>query len=198
MTAVKTEKIPLRELVKRMRKMEVGTVIDLQGKSLGDGWFGIRRLPDNLFNNGRNWIADNYGGGFTHGFSDNPDDDYCLLFDDMSAWLYDCDLSEGDDETVVVKVSDGAAPEPEQKNKMVVIEFSISPDIYRTHLSVPQDATDEAILEIGQRSVEGLTETEFFNATVPVSSAEWNPEVTWMQVLHDWDTPTDKPIGTLD
>ena len=100
-----TETITFVELLNRLQKMAVGDVIDLKGRSLGDGWFGIRRLPDNLFNNGRNYIADNYGGGFTQAFSDNPDDEFNLFIDAISAWLHDSDLSKGEDECVIVKVS---------------------------------------------------------------------------------------------
>lgn len=202
------EKITVKELASRMRKMEIGTVIDLQGGTSGDGWFGIRRLPDDMFDNGKCWIADYYGGGFTKAFSEDPNDDYGCMTDELADWLAYNDLFDGDGEIVNVEIKDETEPQTKwefkktvipPKNKMVSVTFILS-HAYRTYISAPPQSTDDEIVELTKASLIDCDKEQFLGSVIDVDAEHWDvwPEdFVDVVVNHDEKRPTLLPTGTL-
>ena len=103
----KMEKITVDELLDRMRKMEIGATIDLLCDDYsGEEWFGIRRLPDDIFDNGKCWFADGYGGCSTQGFSEGPFNDALDLEECLVYWLNSNNLLEDFGLTVNIALGD--------------------------------------------------------------------------------------------
>ena len=223
-----TEIITVQELVNRMRKMEVGAEIGLAATEDGEYSYGIRRLPDAMFDNGMCWIADYYGGGSTKAFSETEDDFRefpSYLVDDVEDWLVEqgvmidpaCDPESGldDDATCVyVQIKDGSLPETvwrfteekkePQQNAVACIDFGLV-RTYRMYLSVPKDATMDAIAKLGRRVLCTMTPEEFGSKVLDTSTGGEpfiaDEDIDWMGVNQSdrgWNIDhTTEPVGTV-
>ena len=206
---IKTEKITAKELEQRMSKMEIGTAIDLVRKQNDEEqWYGIRRLPDNMLDNGSCWIADVYGGGAARVFTDGAHG--VSLKSQLFTWLFMVHLMGDDCETVQVAIKDGTEQEirydfrrtvvEPKKNTIACLDFGLHRE-YRMHLSVPQDAAEETIKELGRQALIGMSQDEFSNKVLDVSQYGepfiMDTEITWMSINElDMDATT-QPVGTV-
>ena len=208
----KTKLISVQELARRMRNMEVGTVINLLAEIHSDQWFGIRRLPDDILDNGLCWIADIYGGGKQKAFSDGAHT--APLESQLISWLSDMHLLADEFGIVRVKVEDGTertvrydfkktVVEPQQ-NAVACIDFGLV-RTYRMYLSVPKDATMDAIAKLGRRVLCTMTPEEFGSKVLDTSTGGEpfiaDEDIDWMGVNQSdrgWniDTTTE-PVGTV-
>lgn len=221
----KTEMITVQELVNRMRKMEVGTAIGLAATEDGEYSYGIRRLPDAMFDNGMCWIADYYGGGSTMAFSETEEKYRQFpfdLIDEVAEWLVehgvmrDPALDELDNATakVYVQIKDGSLPETvwhftEEKKEpeehaVACIDFGLV-RTYRMYLSVPKDATMDAIAKLGRKVLCKMTPEEFGSKVLDTSTGGEpfiaDEDIDWMGVNQSdrgWNIDhTTEPVGTV-
>lgn len=210
---IKTEKIAVKELEQRMRKMEIGTAIDLVSRQNDEErWYGIRRLPDNMLDNGSCWIADVYGGGEARAFTDGA---YGVsLKSQLFSWLFMVHLMGDDCETVQVAIKDGTEQEIRydfqrtvvgpQQNAVACIDFGLHRE-YRMYLSVPEDATMDAIAELGRKVLCEMTPEEFGSKVLDTSAGGdpfiMDEEIDWMGVNQSdrgWNIDhTTEPVGTV-
>lgn len=203
----KTETITVMELVDRMRKMDVGSEIGLAATKDGEYSYGIRRLPDDMFDNGKCWIADYYGGGCAKCFCESELDDYVFMTDELQNWLYENDLLQTDD-TVNAEIKDETEAQTKwefkktvipPKNKMVCVDFVLS-HAYRTYISAPPQATDDEIVELTKASLIDCDKEQFLGSVIDVDAEQWDvwPEdFVDITVNHDYKQATDLPTGTL-
>lgn len=212
----KTKMITVQELVNRMRKMEVGCEIGLAATEDGEYSYGIRRLPDAMFDNGMCWIADYYGGGSTAAFSETEEDfrdTPSQLRDAVWNWVSECRLMCSE-VCVHVQIKDGSLPETvwhftEEKKEpeehaVACIDFGLV-RTYRMYLSVPKDATMDAIAKLGRKALCEMTPEEFGSKALDTSTGGEpfiaDEEIDWMGVNQSnrgWniDTTTE-PVGTV-
>jgi hypothetical protein len=213
----KTRKITVNELMNRMRHMEVGEEIGLCHTPEGEYSYGIRRLPDTMFDNGMCWLADYYGGGATaafseteEGFLDRPD----KLQDAVEDWLVQTRLlfaeDEGDydPEYVYMQVKDGSLPETKwefketeivPQNKMVCVDFTLT-HAYRTYVSVPKDATEQEITETVTGALMDCDRDTFLGSVIDCEADHWDiwPEdFVDVSIDHCSAKPTSLPVGTI-
>ena len=213
-----TETISVNELLNRMRAMKVGEEITLIGGVSGLGIYGIRSLPGGMFDNGKCWLADYYGGGATAAFSEDSGSEDGDLYNSVLNWLDTYDLLTEEpipgrypntDRWVSVAINKYSEPEsvwefkevkvepkPKAKNRIVVIEFSLA-DVYRTPFVVPPDADDDEIVDLVQEHLCKMTESDF-KIHCTLEKPTWDPQpedFVWMDVLHMWDKDTDQPVG---
>lgn len=106
-----TEKITVHELAERMRGMEIGATIDLLNDYYsGEEWLGIRRLQDNIFDNGKCWFADWYGGCDAQGFSEGEFNEPQDLEERLTEWLGNNGVLEDNGTTVNIALDDWVEP----------------------------------------------------------------------------------------
>ena len=205
----KTEMITVQELVNRMRHMEVGAEIGLAVTAAGEYCYGIRRLPDAMFDNGMCWIADYYGGGSTMAWNETEDDlSECpeWLVGEVQHWLVehgvmidpigDPESGLDDDATCVyVQVKDDSLPETvwhfteekkePQQNAVACIDFGLA-RTYRMYLSVPKDAKMDAIAKLGRKVLCKMTPEEFGSKVLDTSTGGEpfiaDEDIDWMGV----------------
>ena len=208
---IRTEKITVKELAKRMCDMEIGTAIDLVSRQNGEGlWFGIRRLPDNMLDNDRCWIADVYGGGMMRGFSDSGNMD--SLENQLSRWMIWAGLLR--DGMVVVENKDGTEPtirydfaktvvEP-KKNRLACVNFEMNRP-FHMYISVPPEATDDEIQDAAKKALCQMVTGEFEQKVTDDSEGR-DPfidteDINWMEVDQDFvgfeSCETELPVGTV-
>lgn len=208
----KTIALTVRELVFKMRHMEIGEEIGLSQTANGEYSYGIRRLPGGMFDNGMCWLADYYGGGSTMAFSETEDEFReapSTLVERVWDWLDKCDLVHRDDGyTVYVQCKDGTLPETkwefktteiQPKNRLVSVSFILS-HAYETKISVPPKATDDEIINMTQSALIDCDKEKFWNSVTDVDAKHWDiwPEdFVDMVVNHDYKQTTDLPTGTL-
>lgn len=215
---IKTEKIAVKELEQRMRKMEIGTAIDLVRKQNDEEqWYGIRRLPDNMLDNGSCWIADVYGGGAARVFTDGAHG--VSLKSQLFTWLFMVHLMGDDCETVQVAIKDGTEQEirydfqrtvvEPQQNAVACIDFGLV-RTGRMYLSVPQDATPDTIKELGRKALCDMSQKQY-KLNVLDTSAEAEPfilpdDIQWINLDRDYEGGdgkgwiidlTTEPVGTV-
>lgn len=212
----KTETISVQELVHRMRNMEVGDEIGLAITEQGEYSYGIRRLPDEMFDNGMCWIADYYGGGSTKAFSETEEDfrDFpSILKRQVNDWLRWCNLIN-DNGSVYVQVKDGTLPdikwefkatriEP-KKNRLACVNFEMNRP-FHMYISVPPEATDDEIQDAAKKALCQMVTGEFEQKVIDDSEGR-DPfidteDINWMEVDQDFagfeDCETDLPVGTV-
>lgn len=210
---IKTEKITAKELEQRMRKMEIGTAIDLVRKQNDEEqWYGIRRLPDNMLDNGSCWIADVYGGGAARVFTDGAHG--VSLKSQLFTWLFMVHLMGDDGETVQVAIKDGTEQEirydfqrtvvEPKKNRLACINFEMNRP-FHMYISVPQEATDEEIQDTAKKALCQMVTGEFEQKVTDDSEGR-DPfidmeDINWMEVDQDFvgfeDCETELPVGTV-
>lgn len=210
---IKTEKITAKELEQRMRKMEIGTAIDLVRKQNDEEqWYGIRRLPDNMLDNGSCWIADVYGGGEARVFTDGAHVD--SLKSQLFNWLFMVCLMGDDCTTVQVAIKDGTEQEirydfqrtvvEPQQNAVACIDFGLA-RTYRMYLSVPKDAKMDEIAKLGRKVLCEMTPEEFGSKVLDTSTGGEpfiaDEDIDWMGVNQSdrgWNIDrTTEPVGTV-
>ena len=210
---IKTEKIAVKELEQRMRKMEIGTAIDLVSRQNGEErWYGIRRLPDNMLDNGSCWIADVYGGGEARVFTDEAHG--ASLKSQLFNWLFMVHLMGDDGETVQVAIKDGTEQEirydfqrtvvEPKKNRLACINFEMNRP-FHMYISVPPEATDEEIQDAAKKALCQMVTGEFEQKVTDDSEGR-DPfidmeDINWMEVDQDFvgfeDCETELPVGTV-
>jgi len=210
---IKTEKITAKELEQRMRKMEIGTAIDLVRKQNDEEqWYGIRRLPDNMLDNGSCWIADVYGGGAARVFTDGAHG--VSLKSQLFTWLFMVHLMGDDGETVQVAIKDGTEQEirydfqrtvvEPKKNRLACINFEMNRP-FNMYISVPPEATDEEIQDAAKKALCQMVTGEFEQKVTDDSEGR-DPfidmeDINWMEVDQDFvgfeDCETELPVGTV-
>lgn len=205
---MKTQRVEVDTLISNMRQMEVGSEILLASEASGEGIYGIRRLPNNMFDNGPCWIADYYGGGSPAIFTD---DEYEALYTRLTDWLVEQKLLTGDeddyDPQYVYILEDPYVEDTKwefkeikipPKNKLVCVNFVLS-HCYRTYISVPPTATDNEIMKMAKTALINCTKEEFDSKVIDADKENWDlwPEdFADIAVEHDYE-PTDLPTGTL-
>lgn len=210
---IKTEKIAVKELEQRMRKMEIGTAIDLVSRQNDEErWYGIRRLPDNMLDNGSCWIADVYGGGEARVFTDGAHG--ASLKSQLFNWLFMVCLMGDDCTTVQVAIKDGTEQEirydfqrtvaEPQQNAVACIDFGLA-RTYRMYLSVPKDAKMDEIAKLGRKVLCEMTPEEFGSKVLDTSTGGEpfiaDEDIDWMGVNQSdrgWNIDhTTEPVGTV-
>lgn len=207
-----TNTMNVADIAYLMRKMEIGDEIGLAQTEDGEYSYGIRRLPGEMFDNGKLWVADYYGGGAAVAFSEGQFDDEDELPGKVYSWLLKNHLLV-DGENVHVQVKDGTLPETKwkfeqvdvkPKNRMVCVNFDLRRP-FHTYVSVPPDATDGEVKAITRTAVCKLTWDNFKDHVI-ASDVDLDPfidldDFTWMEVdsccnQQNADT-TDLPTGTI-
>ena len=213
-----TEQITVKELVDRMRAMQVGDEIGLSATEQGEYCYGIRCLPGGMFDNGMCWLADYYGGGATTAFSETESDFMetpVILYDDVVEWLDASDLlgaqAEDGDWLVYVEIKDGSMPEtkwefkevkvdPKQPNRLACVNFGCGLE-GRAYVSVPYNATDAEIVEIARESLSNINTKDLIEHHLNPKGMVFDTDFTYINVDHyyheHYDDETTDPVGTV-
>ena len=208
-----TTKMTVAVLVDKMRNMEIGEEIGLAGTESGEYSYGIRRLPEAMFDNGMCWIADYYGGGSVKAFSETEEDfrdNPYILQETVWDWLAQCHLlNEVHDAYVNVQVK-GELPETKwefkqvvtepTKNRLACVDFALNRP-HRMYVAVPPEATDDEIQDIAKKALTGMTPEEFGDKVLAMD-ADLDPfieveDIDWMEVDKGYKNTTTSPVGTV-
>ena len=214
-----TETISVNELLNRMRAMKIGEEITLIGGCIGLGIYGIRSLPGGMFDNGKCWLADYYGGGATAAFSEDRGSEDGELYERVVDWLDTYDLLTEEpipgrypntDRWVSVAINKYSEPEsvwefkevkvdPKQTNRLACINFGCGLE-GRAYVVVPYNATDAESVEIAKESLSNISTKELIEHLNP-NGMVFDTDFTYINVDHyyheHYDDETTDPVGTV-
>ena len=208
-----TMKLTVDELIFKMRHLQVGQEVGLAATPNGEYSYGIRRLPEEMFDNGMCWLADYYGGGATAAFSEMDEEREAFpenLKAAVTAWLTAHSLLFGDCVYVQWDTWNQDVWEFSQKPKasvktiMACVNFELSRP-YHLYVSVPEGTPCDDVQDIAKQALTRMTPGDF-QQKVWDDSDSCDPyidagDIQWMEVDADYNSTngqeTDLPVGTV-